>query len=91
MNKRVVSCGHQRALIFFNLIELGKMKLQLKLLLRYRVTLECCRLFEVTEEAGSLWTIQVDVVEILLTDPWQDKTKRILFIKRLVKSPMHGY
>jgi preprotein translocase subunit SecA len=27
----------------------------------------------------------MDVVEILLTEEWQDKTKRILFIKRLEK------
>jgi hypothetical protein len=31
---------------------------------------------------------KLDVVEILLTDQWQDKTKRILFIKRLVKNSM---
>jgi preprotein translocase subunit SecA len=34
-------------------------------------------------EAGELWTIyKLDVVEIRLTDQWQDKTKRILFIKQ---------
>jgi preprotein translocase subunit SecA len=40
-------------------------------------------------EAGELWTIyKLDVVEYRLTDQWQDKTKRILFIKQLVKNSM---
>jgi preprotein translocase subunit SecA len=37
-------------------------------------------------EAGELWTIyKLDVVEIPTNRPMQDKTKRILFIKQLVK------
>jgi preprotein translocase subunit SecA len=54
-----------------------------------QITLECIinlLVMDTVTEAGELWTIyKLDVVEIPLTDQWQDKTKRILFIKQLVK------